>query len=105
VRASERTCLPAWGQELFFVAALVVNGDRCKRGSRHVSAQEADKSRACQTATRRQGVDPIDRGGLTFSYVRFGLFLFLGIFFWVVTRRFFKLFIYNYFILLYLYIF
>jgi hypothetical protein len=81
VRASERACLPEGGPGAFFVAGPVVNGDRCKRGSRHVGAHEADKSRACQTATRRQGVDQIDRGRLTFSYVRFGLFLFLGIFF------------------------
>jgi hypothetical protein len=93
VRASERTCLPAGGPGVFFVAVLVVNGDRCKRGSRHVGAQEADKSRACQTATRPQGVDQIDRGALTFSYVRFGLFSFLGIFFWVVIRRFYFYFI------------
>lgn len=91
VRASERACLPEGEPGAFFVAAPVVNGDRCKRGSRHVGAQEADKSRACQTAMRRQGVDQIDRGRLTFSYVRFGLFLFLGIFF--LGRFFFTLFV------------
>ncbi len=90
VRASERTCLAAGAQGAIFVAALVVNGDRCKRGSRHVGAQEPDKSRACHTSTRRRGVDQIDRGGLTVvTYVLDFLFI-LGIFFWVVIRRFLK---------------
>jgi hypothetical protein len=68
VRACERAYLPGCGGPgPIFVAAVVVNGDRCKRGSRHVGAQKPDKSRACHTSTRRRGVDQIDRGGLTLA--------------------------------------